>query len=350
MSSPEPTAGEILDPVTQFSIIVISYKSVDRLKTCLESLRGQSWSAFETIVVNNDPGEQDAFDAIARTFGDSRFSFHSLPHNPGFAGGVNRGAERASRSWIATLNPDAYPNRDWLAQAAATIDAGGPDITMVASVQVQLTYSHRLDGAGDCFAPFGLAWRGGHGHKLPRLTGDVPVFAPCGAAAFYRRDAFDEVGGYCERFFCYFEDVDLALRLHLRGGRCLLSTQATVKHEGGVSSGGTRSAFAVRQGMRNMPQTFLRCMPLALLLPMLPFHIIMLSALLLHHAVRGRGTAALGGLAEAIGAIPAALSERRAIQRDRAVPLGSLAVVMSWNPFDALFRRTAASLRDANSG
>lgn len=334
----------------RFSVIVVNYKSVDRLRICLKSLCVQTWSSFEVIVVNNDPDERIIFEMLASKFDDCRFSFYSTRNNLGFAGGVNHGAELARGVWIATLNPDAYANSDWLEQAAATIDASELDVTMLASVQLLHANKQKLDGVGDCYAPYGLAWRGGHGHRLPCLTKDIPVLAPCGAAAFYRRDVFVAAQGYCERFFCYLEDVDLALRLQLRGGKCLLVARALVTHEGGISSGGNRSAFAVYQGMRNMPQAFLRCVPLALLLPMLPVHIVVLATLLIRHAVGGCSEEALSGLLQALKAIPEALSERRTIQRHRTVSLMRFASVLSWNPLDPLLRRMAVSLRAVDSG
>ena len=79
-----------------------------------------------------------------------------------------------------------------------------------------------LDGAGDSYHVSGRAWR--NGHNAPVATwpaGEYEVFAPCAAAALYRRAAFEEIGGFDERFFCYFEDVDLGFRLRLRGHRCV---------------------------------------------------------------------------------------------------------------------------------
>ena len=52
------------------------------------------------------------------------------------------------------------------------------------------------------------------------------VFSPCAAAALYRRNVFLAVGGFDKAFFCYGEDVDLAFRLRLMGGRCMSVARA----------------------------------------------------------------------------------------------------------------------------
>ena len=110
----------------------------------------------------------------------------------------------------------------------------------------------RLDGAGDSYHVSGRAWR--NGHNAPAATwpaGEYEVFAPCAAAALYRRAAFEEVGGFDERYFCYFEDVDLGFRLRLRGHRCLYVPASVVRHVSSALSG-YRSDFAVYHGERNM--------------------------------------------------------------------------------------------------
>lgn len=332
-------------PPIMFSVIIVNYNSINSLKKSLQHLGRQSYSNFQAIIVNNAQEESAEFHALAASYVDERYSFRSMEKNLGFAGGVNAGASQAEGKWIVTLNPDAYAHPDWLEQAAATIASAGDDIAMLASLQVLYPDTRLLDGAGDCYAAYGLAWRGGHGRDVPELHLDNSVFSPCGAAAFYRRKEFVESGGFCERYFCYMEDIDLAFRLRLRGAECLLSRQAIVAHEGGISSGGPGSAFAVRQGTQNMTQTFVRCMPTGLLITLLPFHITIILLLLLRHTFRGNGLSAITGLFCALRDLPKSFEERTTIQASRTVPLRQLSRALAWNPLDAILRRPARSLR-----
>jgi GT2 family glycosyltransferase len=58
-----------------------------------------------------------------------------------------------------------------------------------------------------------------------------------GAALLVRRTAFEEVGGFDERFFLYAEESDLCARLSERGWTILFEPAARVVHRGGVSAG-----------------------------------------------------------------------------------------------------------------
>ena len=61
------------------------------------------------------------------------------------------------------------------------------------------------------------------------VKADHPL-GPTGGAALYDRDAFNAVGGFDERIFLYYEDVDLALRMRAEGARCVLSPHARAIH------------------------------------------------------------------------------------------------------------------------
>lgn len=65
----------------------------------------------------------------------------------------------------------------------------------------------------------------------------VPL-GPSGAAAAYRRSTFLDLGGFAPELFAYWEDVDLALRLHARGARYAFVADALAVHERGSSLGG----------------------------------------------------------------------------------------------------------------
>ena len=147
-----------------------------------------------------------------------------------------------------------------------------PDAVMFGSTQIDAADIRRLDGAGDVYHASGLVWRGHHGAPVGSLPPEGEVFAPCAAAALYRRDLFLEAGGFDEGFFCYCEDVDLGFRLRLLGHKCIQVAGARVHHVGSAITG-RRSTFATYHSTRNRIWMFVKNMPMALLVPLLPLHI-----------------------------------------------------------------------------
>jgi GT2 family glycosyltransferase len=176
-----------------------------------------------------------------------------------------------------------------------------------------------LDGAGDSYHVSGRAWRNGHGAPWAGWPArDVEVFAPCAAAALYRRDAFEEIGGFDEQYFCYFEDVDLGFRLRLRGHRCLYVHSAVVRHVSSALSG-YRSDFAVYHGERNAVWTFVKNMPTPLLWLYLPQHLALNFAALLWYPWRRQGKVVLRAKLHALRGLGLVLEQRRVVQRTRRV-------------------------------
>ena len=92
---------------------------------------------------------------------------------------------------------------------------------MVAGVLLQGSAPNLVDSAGieldTTLRSWNMLWN--RPSTKSRMAGD-PV-GPCGGAAAYRADAFVELGGFDERFFAYWEDVDLALRFRLAGWGCI---------------------------------------------------------------------------------------------------------------------------------
>ena len=98
-----------------------------------------------------------------------------------------------------------------------------------------------------------------------------------------RRDVFEAVGGFDEDYFCYVEDVDLGARARLAGHAAIHVRDAIVNHVG-YGSSGRRSVFATWHGTRNRLWTWLKTMPLPLLILTAPLHLAMTLALWLSAA------------------------------------------------------------------
>ena len=144
-----------------------------------------------------------------------------LDENIGFAAANNIGiAMLDDCDLVALLNPDATADPEWLATLVAAAEAH-PEMAGFASMIERAGDAGLLDSAGDVYHVYGTAWPGRHGAPTRTATVEEEVFGPSAAAALYHRSWLVRLGGFDESFFCYFEDVDLNLRLQVAGGRCL---------------------------------------------------------------------------------------------------------------------------------
>jgi GT2 family glycosyltransferase len=307
------------------AVVVVDWDSGDLVDRCLRAVAGQSVRPRRTIVVDNASATATRGRLKVDTAG---LDLVRLPRNRGFAAGSNHGVALASDvEWVALLNPDAFPDPEWLERLLVVAESS-PDYSFFASRQIQADDPTLLDGTGDVYAVSGLAWRRDHGRQAAgRREQPGEVFGPCAAAALYRRHAWDEAGGLDEGFFCYFEDVDLAFRLRLLGHRCLYVPEAIVHHVGsGVT--GRRSDFSVYHGHRNLVWTFWKDMPGPLLARYWPHHLAVNGVSVAHFATRGRGSVIARAKRDALRGMPRILRQRRAIQRRRRVTAGELRATM----------------------
>jgi GT2 family glycosyltransferase len=261
-------------------IVVVNFNAGALLARCMDALSRQSFGEFEAVVVDNASSDGSAESV---PLADARFRLMRLSRNVGFAEGCNRGAEGFEGRWYVFLNPDAFPESDWLERLLAA-SRRHPGVAMFGSTQVQDGCRNILDGAGDCYLIFGFPWRGGWGYPLSELPAEGEVFGPCAAAAMYDAKCYRALGGMDSRFFCYLEDVDLAYRMRLAGHRCMQIPDAVVYHVGSAITGRT-SDFTMYHSSRNLIWTYFRNMPIPLLLAFLP-GFVFLMALRLAFSVR----------------------------------------------------------------
>jgi GT2 family glycosyltransferase len=311
------------------AVLVVNWNAGVLLTRCLESLAQQSRLADRIVVVDN--GSTDgSLDLAAPYLAGAEVI--RLNENAGFARANNIAARAAGAvDALALLNPDAFPEPGWL---AALVDAAGryPGFAAFASQMRLDATPDRLDGAGDSYHVSGRAWRNGHNAAAARWpSGEYEVFAPCAAAALYRRAAFEELGGFDESYFCYFEDVDLGFRLRLHGYRGLYVPSSVVRHVSSALSG-YRSDFAVYHGERNCVWTFVKNMPWPLFWLYLPQHVALNVASLFFYPFRGQGRAVWRAKWHALLGLRTVLGRRRYEQRGRRADWRTLRDAMVRGP------------------
>jgi GT2 family glycosyltransferase len=302
--------------VERVAVVIVNRNAGALLAETLAHLARQTLAPARTIVVDNASTDGSA-EGLERAL--PAVEVVRLDENVGFAAANNVGVRAASDcDWVALLNPDAFPEPDWLERLVDAARAE-PGYSFFASRLLLAEDPDKVDGTGDVYHGSGLAFRRDHGRPVAHaVRPQEEVFAPCAAAALYRREAFLAVGGFDERYFAYLEDLDLAFRLRLAGHRCLYVPSSTALHHGSAIAGRT-SDFTIYHSQRNLVWTYLKNMPSPLVWVYLPQHLLVNVVALVAYSLLGQPRAIVRAKQDALRGLPRVLAERRRLQRKRAV-------------------------------
>jgi N-acetylglucosaminyl-diphospho-decaprenol L-rhamnosyltransferase len=223
-------------------VVIVAYNRWDLTRSCLTHLGAQS-APHHVIVVDN--GSTDDTRRLLRSeFPDVQLI--EIDRNSAFAIACNRGVNAGRGEIVVLLNNDVDCRPDFLARLVAPLEAG-PDLGSVVPLLLQPgeTAIDSLGLACDrTLAPFPRH----HGLPARQAVDSEPVLAcPVGAAAAYRRAAWEQVGGLDEQIFAYGEDFDLGLRTRAAGWGTAAAPDAIGIHVGSATHG-LRSAWQRRNG------------------------------------------------------------------------------------------------------
>jgi len=233
-----------------YDIVVVSYNQRDRLLACLESAVATN-SKVRLIVIDN-ASVDDSAQAVATAYPDA--TLVTLPENVGFAAAVNQGVSIGAAPYILLLNNDARLGSqalDRMRQGLGDqrVAAVGPHL-VGPNGQTELSLDRTLSLWSEAyFKMLGAFYGSGRGpmaayvRKLYANSRDVLSLS--GACILLRREAFEQVDGFDERFFLYAEDIDLCLRLRQTGWSLRYEADAVVEHDRGASRSTTPMATTV---------------------------------------------------------------------------------------------------------
>ncbi|HTT93801.1 MAG TPA: glycosyltransferase family 2 protein [Solirubrobacterales bacterium] len=211
------------------------------LPRTLQSLRGQT-TRLDVVVVDN--GSSDGSAAAARA-DFPEVTVMELGENVGFGPALNRAVAAHPAEAILLLNSDVECAAGF---CAALLDGLADGVDMVAGVLLEEREPGLIDSAGVVADHTLMGFDHLHGEPVTMLDGAPDPLGPTGGAGLYRRAAWEAVGGFDERIFLYYEDLDLALRIAGAGGRCHLAGGARALHAYSPGLGAASGAKYARTG------------------------------------------------------------------------------------------------------
>jgi GT2 family glycosyltransferase len=211
------------------AVVIPTWDGQDLLAECLASLTssvGAAGSPPEIVVVDN--GSRDgSVEMVRRDFPGVALVINET--NRGFAAACNQGARATTANYVAFLNNDARAQPGWLEPLVDKL-ASEADVAAVGSLVLDRD-GKRVDFGRAGLTPLARGVQLDYREPLTRAAnGAAEQLFANGAAMLTRRELFLEVGGFDERFFAYYEDVDLGWRFWILGWRVMLEPASTVLH------------------------------------------------------------------------------------------------------------------------
>jgi hypothetical protein len=226
--------------------LIVNYRAYPALGRCLASLMPHLSADDEVAVVD---WESDAarLQELARVY--PRVAWVATPANRGFAAGVNLAAAATKASTLLLLNPDAtidgpVPRRldEWL-QTHPECAVVGPrvldhDGSLQASARHFPGVTTAIAGRTSWLSRrFPGNWLSRRNLVTHAAGGAIEVDWLAGSCLATPRTVFEQLGGFDERFFLYWEDADYGRRATALGYRChYVPFIGDVIHVGGESS------------------------------------------------------------------------------------------------------------------
>jgi GT2 family glycosyltransferase len=259
------------------SLVIPSHNRPDLLRSCLASVARHAPPDTEVLVVD-DGSAAGRVSAAAHAFPGTWVLRRE--RRGGFCAAANAGVRVARQPVVELLNDDTEVSAGWAEAALARF--ADPAVAAVAPLVLRGPPGQggppRIDSAGDRYFAGGVARKRGQGEPLgPDYLRPGPVFGASASSAFYRRDVLLAVGGFPETFGAYFEDVDLAFRLHWAGHRVVYEPAARVWHRVSASHG-RPSARLLEQQSCNEERVFWRNLPGHVLPWAVPLHLAVVAA------------------------------------------------------------------------
>jgi N-acetylglucosaminyl-diphospho-decaprenol L-rhamnosyltransferase len=241
------TVPEFLAARSKVSVVMVVYMTGVALTESVACVLRDPM-VDELVVVDNGSTEADAASLRALAERDPRVVLLAGHGNIGFARGANMGARRARGDILVFLNPDAFLQPGCIAELAQEI-VGRPVPCIVGGRVLNADLTEQRGARRGDITPMSAlmslsrlaervpAWRRYEVHWEGEVSPDCAAAVPTisGACFCMRREDFDRVQGFDEKYFLHVEDVDLCWRVRRAGGLVLFHPKAEVVHLGHTS-------------------------------------------------------------------------------------------------------------------
>lgn len=226
-------------------VVIVNWNSGTQAKEAVDAILTQGSASIASIHVIDNASSDNSIELVAD---HDLVTIFRNDRNVGFGAACNLGARLGSAPYILLLNPDTRVETDTIPSAVAFMQS--VEGVRYTACGIKL-YDERGKIQRHCARIPEMRSLVGEATGLCVLLPKIfpPILmsefdhldsrdVPHVIGAFYlvRRGAFEQISGFDEDFFVYFEDLDLSKRLQDKGGRIRYLAEVQCFHRGGGTS------------------------------------------------------------------------------------------------------------------
>lgn len=232
-------------------IVVLQYNNSHDTVKCLESVAQLDYPDFEVVVVDNNSRkeEQDRIREFLKSFPILNAKYLLLNTNTGYAGGNNLGIRHAlehGADYVLILNPDTEVEKNLLTKLVSKAESDKK--TGIVGPVVDESFDKAQDKGHKKIFGGRVQWLK---PELQHISKPGSAGFLTGACILVKREVFEVVGFFDERYFLYFEDADFCMRVKELGYKLVVAEDATIHHAVSASTNKLGSPRLLRYHYRN---------------------------------------------------------------------------------------------------
>jgi len=223
----------------KISVIIVNYNGKKLLEKCLESLFKIDYNNFEVILVDNNSTD-GSMEFVTKNY--PKIIVIKLDSNKGFAEPNNIGTKIAKGEYLLFLNNDTVTTTNFISEMVKVLEK---DEKIAICQSLLLKPDGNIDSSGDFIDKMGIVY-----NSKTKIDEIKEISSARGACMLIRKKIFDKLGGFDEKFFFSFEDVDLGWRSWILGYKVVIVPNSIVYHDAGKTSSKLKSEAAYH-GLKN---------------------------------------------------------------------------------------------------
>lgn len=237
--------------MSKISVVIVTYNNQNEIDNCLKSIFNKT-SEVEIIIVDSD--SKDDTRVLIKKY-KNKVKLIELQENLGFGKACNLGVKKATGEYLIFLNPDTVIlEKDFFASLATYLELNieygliGPRIVN-RDKTIQKSVRH-LPTALGAFKEYILGQKGAYDFYQPVCQSLCEVESLVGACIVIKKDVFEKLGGFDNKYFMYFEDLELCRSIRKTGLKVGYLPNLEIEHTVGASGFGSPTLNFARKSAK----------------------------------------------------------------------------------------------------